>query len=128
MRLLLDTQAWLWYVLGDHRLSPTAQTLLADGSNERVLSIASCWEVAIKVSIGKYSLNAPFFQFMERGTQDAGVGVLGINAHHLDALTRLPLHHLDPFDRLILSQAIADGLQVVSSDGEFSKYGVNLIW
>jgi PIN domain nuclease of toxin-antitoxin system len=53
MRLLLDTQAWLWYVLGDHRLSPTAQTLLADGSNERVLSIASCWEVAIKVSIGK---------------------------------------------------------------------------
>ena len=128
MRLLLDTHTFLWFVTNDPLLSATAQALIADPTNEIVVSPASYWEVAIKVSIGKYPLTVPFEQFFTEGIEGNGFSILPVEIRHAAMLASLPMHHKDPFDRMIISQAIVEQIPVVSVDVAFDPYGVTRLW
>ncbi|MHB8971231.1 MAG: type II toxin-antitoxin system VapC family toxin [Pirellulaceae bacterium] len=128
MKLLLDTHSFLWFVTDDPQLSANAQSLIADPGNEIVVSPASYWEVAIKVSIGKYPLNLPFGQFFTQGIEGNDFSTLPVELRHAEVLASLPMHHKDPFDRMIISQAIAEQIPVVSVDARFDSYGVTRLW
>ena len=128
MRLLLDTNSFLWFINGSDRLSVNAQDLIADLNNQLVLSSASLWEIAIKVSIGKLELLLPYNQLIPEQLEENDINVLPIELSHLTKVISLPFHHRDPFDRLIIAQALTEDLPVVSSDTVFSQYVVKLIW
>ena len=128
MILLLDTQAWLWFYLADPQLSPTALAAILDPDNVKSVSPASFWEIAIKVSIGKYALKEPYDEFIQHAIFDNGFDVLPIEPRHTAALITLPFHHKDPFDRLMVAQALVEGIGIVSSDAILDRYGVRRIW
>lgn len=128
MRILLDTQAFLWFLLNDPRLSETALDTICDPDNEVNISPASYWEIAIKVSLGKYTLSEPYREFMERQLRENRFRILAIEPKHTAILTELPFYHRDPFDRLIIAQAIQEGIPAVSSDSEFDSYPITRIW
>ncbi len=128
MRLLLDTHALLWFLAGESRLSPHARRVIADPDNEVLVSIGSLWEITIKASIGKLTLEKPFEQLIPSQLEAERIEVLPIEMHHLATLRGLLFHHRDPFDRLIIVQAIAEGTSVVSRDAAFSEYGVRVLW
>lgn len=127
MRFIFDTQILLWALSGSERLSGRARSLLEDISNEPFLSVASLWELAIKASIGKLELDTSFSDFVQRELEPRGVHLLPILPRHLDVLVTLPLHHRDPFDRLIIAQALAEDVPVLTSDRAFAQYGVQLL-
>lgn len=128
MKLILDTHTFLWFVTNDPLLSATAKALIADPTNEIVISPASYWEIAIKVSIGKYPLAVPFEQFFTEGVEGNDFSILPIEIRHAAVLASLPMHHKDPFDRMIISQAMAEQMDVVSIDVAFDPYGVTRLW
>ena len=128
MKLLLDTQAFLWFVLNDPRLSPTARTLLIDPDNELLFSPASYWEIAIKVSIGKYHVPGSFKDFMDRQIAHNQLSILPISVSHAATVTTLPFHHRDPFDRLLIAQAMVERMTVLTSDRIFEKYPIDVVW
>ena len=128
MRLLLDTHTFFWFILNDPLLSSYARNLIADPNNEIEISPATYWEIAIKISIGKYSLTEPLDVFMERELATNQFRVLHIEPRHVEPLTSLPFHHRDPFDRLIISQAMAEGIPVVSTDTAFDNYPIQRLW
>ena len=128
MRLLLDTHTVLWFYLADPQLSAAASTAIVDPANEKWVSPASYWEIAIKISTGKYVLAQPYEDFW-RGAIDAnGFQILPILPRHTSLLTTMPYHHRDPFDRLIVAQASVEGMSVVSADPILDVYGVGRIW
>jgi PIN domain nuclease of toxin-antitoxin system len=126
--LLLDTHAMYWYIEGDPKLSSTAQTLIQDASNEVLISPASYWEIAIKVSIGKWTLNRSYEEFIDLGLKRYGFQVLPILPTHTAKLIGLAYHHKDPFDRLLIAQALAEGIAMVSADPQLDPYGVKRLW
>jgi PIN domain nuclease of toxin-antitoxin system len=128
MRLLLDTHAWLWHFLGDASLSASARAVIDDPANEKWVSVASCWEVAIKMSTGKYTLHVSFPVLVQSGIFANRFNLLPVEPRHLEHLLTLPFHHRDPFDRLLVAQATADGLTLVSCDTEVAKYPVPRVW
>ena len=128
MRVLLDTNSFLWFISGSNRLSIDAQRFIADLDNQLVLSLASLWEIAIKISIGKLELLQPFDQLIPQQLKENDIHVMPIELSHLTKILGLPFHHRDPFDRLIIAQALTEGLSVISPDIVFSKYSVKLIW
>jgi PIN domain nuclease of toxin-antitoxin system len=128
LRFLLDTHAFLWFFLDDPQLSATAKALITDPTNEVLVSPASYWEVAIKVSLGKYPLTVPFEEFWTAGINGSGFVVPPIGLPHASILSSLPMHHKDPFDRMIISQAIAEQIPVVSADAAFNSYAVTRLW
>ncbi len=128
MRVLLDTQALLWYMLDDARLSKKAEALISDENNIILVSPASYWEIAIKICLGKYQLPEPFELFMEREIATNDFSILAILVRHAGVVIQLPFHHRDPFDRLIIAQAISENIGVVSSDLVFDQYDVERIW
>lgn len=128
MRVLLDTHSLLWFVGGDNRLSSQARSLIKDLDNEVLISVASLWEIVIKTGLGKLDLGSPFESFVEEHVLLNDIKILGIGLRHLDELNRLPLHHRDPFDRLIIAQALAEDLPLVAKDGKFDPYNVRLFW
>jgi PIN domain nuclease of toxin-antitoxin system len=128
MRLLLDTHAWLWFVLGDDLLSPRARTLIEDRANEKLLSAASYWETAIKISIGKYSVPRPFDEFIFNAIQGQGFVILPVLPSHAAAVCSLPFHHRDPFDRLLVAQALTERMALISGDAALDAYGVQRLW
>ena len=128
MRLLLDTHTFLWFFVGDDSLSQTARTLIEDESNEKFFSIASLWEIAIKVSIGKLTLSAPFDDIFPDQFANNGIDVLSITPAHISAVTTLPFHHRDPFDRLLIAQAATEQMELVSTDSAFDDYPVKRLW
>ena len=128
MRGLLDTHAFLWFVLNDPNLSSVARTFIADPANELYVSPASYWEVAIKVSIKKYLLTSPFEEFWKKGIGDNGFRVLPIELAHAAALTTMPFHHRDPFDRLVVAQALVEQMPIISNDLALDAYGIRRIW
>lgn len=128
MRLLLDTHAMYWYIEGDPQLSVTARTLIQDTSNEVLISPASYWEIAIKVSLGKWQLNRSYEDFMDIGLNQYGFQVLPILPTHTARLIGLPFHHKDPFDRLLVAQALVEQISLVSADPALDAYGVTRLW
>jgi PIN domain nuclease of toxin-antitoxin system len=128
MRLLLDTHSFLWFFAGSPQMSLTARSLIEDQANELWLSTASLWEMAIKLSVGKLTLSGPFGAIVPLHLAAADIGLLNIDLSHLVAVAALPLHHRDPFDRMLIAQAIVEGLPIISVDAAFDAYGVNRLW
>ena len=123
MRLLLDTHAALWAVREPDRLVASTRRAIEDGTNEVIVSVASVWEVAIKRKLGKIRLERSLVEELE----EAGVGTLPVVAEHAEAAGDLPLHHKDPFDRMLIAQAMVEGLTIVTRDRTFEPYGVPLL-
>jgi PIN domain nuclease of toxin-antitoxin system len=128
MKLLLDTHALLWFVWDHANLSENARNLMNDPDNELLLSTGTIWEIAIKVGLNKLTLAEPYEDFMNRAIADNDLTVLETSVKHAAMLTTLPFHHRDPFDRLIIAQAIAEGIIVVSGDTVFDAYPVTRLW
>jgi PIN domain nuclease of toxin-antitoxin system len=128
LKLLLDTHTLLWFVLADPKLSGTAGSLIVDPANEKVVSPASYWEIAIKISVGKYALSKPYEDFMQEAIDRNGFGYLHIEPKHTAALTTLPYHHRDPFDRLLIAQAMVENVPIVSGDRVLDGYGITRLW
>jgi PIN domain nuclease of toxin-antitoxin system len=128
MKLLLDTHTLLWFIAGSASLSAYARSLIEDAANEKFVSIVSIWETAIKVSIGKMSLSAPFDVLFPHQLQTNGFGLLSVKVEHTSVVTTLPFHHRDPFDRLLIAQAIEEKMTLVSVDAVFDDYGVTRLW
>ena len=128
MRVLLDTHALLWFSLDDARLSDRAKSAIASRGNDLLVSPATLWEVAIKVSIGKYELDEEFAPFFSRVLAAYNMTLLPINVEHAAAVAGLPFHHRDPFDRLLIAQALCEDISIVSADRAFDRYNVRRIW
>jgi PIN domain nuclease of toxin-antitoxin system len=128
VRLLIDTHALIWYVDQDHLLSSTAHASMTDPANDLLLSSGSIWEIAIKVGLKKLSLSLPFRAWIEKAITDLGVSILQISIEHADALVLLPLHHRDPFDRLLVAQAQVEAVKIVSADTALDPYGIARLW
>jgi PIN domain nuclease of toxin-antitoxin system len=127
VKVLVDTHAFLWFMAGDARLSRAARRAIEASDGAWWLSAASVWELAIKSSLGRLTLPAPAAEYIADKVQN-GLRVLAIEWPHAAAVERLPLHHRDPFDRLIVTQAQSDRLTIVTKDAVFRKYGVSVAW
>ena len=127
MKLLLDTHTFLWFIDDNPRLSARAKGLL-ESDADLLLSVASLWEISIKVSIGKLTLAQPYDIFIPQQLTNNAVEILPISLAHLDVVSSLPFHHRDPFDRLIIAQAMIEQLPIVSIDAAFDAYSVKRLW
>lgn len=128
MKALLATHAFLWFIGDDPQLSANARAHIEDGANDILLSAASLWEMAIKVSLGKLSLSLPFDTFIPRQLSLNTIGVLAISMDHVSGIVSLPFHHRDPFDRMLIAQALVEHIPIVGRDAAFDAYGVTRIW
>lgn len=128
MRLLIDTHSFLWFCEGSPNLSKAARAAMEDDANERYISHATVWEVAIKLSLGKLELQADFREVFSNVLEANGFILLEPTVAHYEMLTRLPRHHGDPFDRLMIPQALVEDMAVVTCDGYFASYGISLVW
>lgn len=124
MKLLLDTHIFLWFIMGSPHLSAESQALIEDERNRKFISVASLWEIAIKSSIGKLSLSAPFDQLIPQQLSLNGFELLPIGIAHLATVATLPFHHRDPFDRLLIAQALSEKMPIVSIDSAFDAYSI----
>lgn len=127
MELLLDTHAFLWWVDG-RPLPRAARAAIADPTNSCRISLASCWEMAIKVSLGKLRLPVPLERFIPEQMAANGFRLLEIDLGDIARVATLPFHHRDPFDRLLAAQALDGGFRIVSADRVFQRYGVRRVW
>ncbi len=116
MSLLLDSHAFLWFVWDDPNLTSAAKGLIEDPATQKLVSVASCWEIAIKVGLKKIALGEPAATFLPRELATNGSGLLGIKLVHATFVETLPLHHKDPFDRLLVAQVMIEKLDLVSAD------------
>ena len=128
MKLLLDTHTFLWFVLGDPQLSQTARALIVDPAHDKWISPVRYWEVAIKVSVKKYTLAVAHEVFFATALRVNGFDVLHIDPKHTAVVATLPFHHRDPFDRLLIAQALAESAPLVSADPALDPYGVQRLW
>jgi PIN domain nuclease of toxin-antitoxin system len=128
MKLLLDTHALLWFLAGNARLSAPALAAINDPANERWLSPLSLLEIAIKVRINKLRLTAPFGVLFPAMLTLNRIQLWPVEAAHAAALTTLPLHHRDPFDRILAATALVESLTLVSQDVVFDAYGLTRLW
>ena len=128
MNLLLDTHAYLWFIAGDERLSITARMAIESPENLKIVSVASLWEITVKHSLGKLSLISGLKTVLSDHIVDNGFDLLAIETGHLLELSVLPMHHRDPFDRLLIAQCKADALSLCSADRAFAKYEIERIW
>ncbi|MFM8307501.1 MAG: type II toxin-antitoxin system VapC family toxin [Microcystis aeruginosa] len=127
MKLLLDTHTFLWFINNSPQLSIDAKNLI-ESDVDLLLSIASLWEIAIKVSIGKLTIPNTYDQFIPQQVQLNDMEVLPISLAHLAVVTTLPFHHRDPFDRLLIAQAMVEKMSIISADEIFDSYGIRRIW
>jgi PIN domain nuclease of toxin-antitoxin system len=128
MKLLLDTHALLWFIGNDPQSSPTARKSIENPAHEKFGSVASLWEIAIKLSLEKLKLPRPFGEVFPQQLEVNGFGLLSISCAQLHQLVSLPFHHRDPSDRLLIAQAIADDMAVITCDPEFLKYSARAMW
>ena len=128
MRVLLDTHTLIWFVLDSPQLNVRIKRLIEDENNEKLLSIASVWEMAIKQNIGKLSFGLPFKEFVEQQLNLNSINLLNINLDHIDVISTLPQHHRDPFDRLIIAQAMVEKIPIISVDEAFDAYSIQRLW
>jgi PIN domain nuclease of toxin-antitoxin system len=127
MRLLLDTHTFLWFIDDNPRLSSNAKSLL-ESDNDFLLSTASLWEIAIKLSLGKLSLPEPFEAFVFYHLSLNTIDVLQIDTAHLGVVATLPFRHRDPFDRLLVAKTMVERIPLVSADEEFDAYSIERLW
>ncbi|MBY0327997.1 type II toxin-antitoxin system VapC family toxin [bacterium] len=128
MNLLLDTHSLLWFLNEDPHLVPNAKALIEDSLNRKFVSMATCWEIAIKVGLKKLDLGEPVSTFLPRELLVNKFGLLHIELVHALHVENLPRHHRDPFDRLLVAQSIIEKIAIVSSDEKFDSYGVVRLW
>ena len=126
--LLLDTHAMLWFFWDDRQLRPCAKSLIEDADNRKLVSIASCWEISIKVGLGKLDLGESSRSFLPREITRNNFEMLPISLSHATMVEGLVHHHHDPFDRLLIAQAMMEDMPLVSSDGIFDLYGISRLW
>ena len=127
MKLLLDTHAFLWYITNDARLPRHAYDAIRDKSNQVYLSVVSVWETLVKYQIGKLPLPSPPDEYIANRQFAHRIGSLPLDAAGVSRLLTLPLHHRDPFDRMLICQALQHDLIIVTSDEQFSAYPVALL-
>jgi PIN domain nuclease of toxin-antitoxin system len=128
VRILLDTHTFLWFIEDNRDLSATVRRIIEDDDTEPNLSVASIWEMAIKVSIGKLELRQPFESLIPQQLAENDITLLGISVTHAIRLTSLPFHHRDPFDRCLSDQETVEQLPILSADAAFDVYGIERIW
>jgi len=128
MKYLLDTAVWLWSLAEPERIEPKARQLLAEGREELYLSAASSWEISIKSALGKLHLPETPAIYVPKRLVAQGVRPLAITHMHALRVADLPHHHTDPFDRLLIAQAQAEGMAILTADRAFGQYGVEVLW
>ena len=128
MRLLLDTQCWLWWFAQPEKLNEQVIDQISEEANEVWFSVASIWEMGIKVSIGKLPLPEPIDPYVSTRMAQMGARSLEITATHALQVAALPLHHRDPFDRMLIAQAQVEDMTIVSADAMFKQYDLSLLW
>jgi PIN domain nuclease of toxin-antitoxin system len=128
MKYLLDTMVWLWSVGPIEKISNAGLEILKNGEEEVYLSAASSWEIAIKTKLGKFALPGPPTRYVPKRLAEQGIQSLSVTQSHSLKVYDLPLHHSDPFDRLIIAQALAENMVILTSDRAFKRYPVELLW
>ena len=128
MKLLLDAHTFLWFVWDDAQLSRNATALIVDAANQKFISPATYWEIAIKVSIGKPDLGEPYRAFMRREITRNNGDILPMSVDHAAAVSVLPLHHRDPFDRMLIAQSMIELGPIISGDTACDAYPVTRLW
>lgn len=128
MKILLDTHTLIWAYSNDPKLSATAANLIIDPANQCVISPATYWELAIKLGTGKPILTEPFGDFIQHAIHDNGFTILPIEPRHCEPLTTLSRHHNDPFDRMLIAQAMVEGMPIVSADTSLDAYPIRRLW
>ncbi|HYV94873.1 MAG TPA: type II toxin-antitoxin system VapC family toxin [Chitinophagales bacterium] len=125
MKVIIDTQVYLWYINGEKKLTSASKSVFESYDTDRLISVASMWEIAIKNSIGKLPLKVPFQNLFHR----QGYNYIQISDAALNLLHKLPYYkHRDPFDRMLAAQCLSENISIISSDSAFDLYGVNRIW
>jgi len=128
MRALLDTHALLWMCAAPDRLSERAKAAVLDDRNGIVCSVASWWEIAIKIGLGKLAMGADWAPELRREMRHNGIEWLAVLPEHCERIPALPFYHRDPFDRLLVAQAQAEGLTIITADTQFAAYGIDVVW
>lgn len=128
MRLLLDTHAFLWWLDGDRRLPTRIRTVIADGANQILVSAASVWEIATKARLGRLAGAADVAAYVPACIESQGFVPLPITVHHAQRAGAMPGPIRDPFDRMLIVQAQADGVSIVSNETAFDGYGITRLW
>ena len=127
MRFLIDTHIFIWFFREPELLSSTAAQVLGDERNTILLSVASIWEMQIKVDIGKLTFEEPLLDVVALQQKTNGIQLLPIEVSHINALSGLPMHHRDPFDRLIIPQSIVENMPLLSADKAFDLYPAQIL-
>lgn len=128
MTVLIDTHAILWWLVDDKRLSKTARRVLEDSSHRRLVSFASLWEIAIKMSAGKLSVRNLSFAEIVAQLRTYEFNFLPVRTGDLEQLASLPWHHRDPFDRMLIAQSIEDGIPLMTADEWVADYELSIVW
>jgi PIN domain nuclease of toxin-antitoxin system len=128
VKVLVDTHVFLWALLHDHRLTAKAKQVLSSDEHELVFSLVSLWEIAIKIKLGKLNAIGSSVGYIRDEMEAYGMELLPIRYQHFLQLEALPAHHGDPFDRLIVAQAVAESLPILTHDRKLSRYQVKVIW
>lgn len=128
MNLLLDSHAFVWWRDEPNNLSPTAFAEISNPNNDVYLSVVTVWELQIKIALNKFTVKGGLEATIKDEQLNNGFQILPVELAHALYLENLPLHHKDPFDRLLISQAIVENMTIVSADKHFANYQVNLLW
>jgi PIN domain nuclease of toxin-antitoxin system len=128
VKVLLDTHVFMWWINEDARMSENAHRVLSDGHNELVFSAASGWEMAIKVRVGKLRVDGPLGPYLSTQLAQNSMQVLAVSLRHAVGVSELPTLHRDPFDRLLVAQALAEDLAIVTADPAIAQYPVETLW
>ena len=128
MRLLLDTHSFIWLSTEPKKLSQKAYDYLADSSNTIILSVISTWEMQIKIQIGKLDVGKPLTEIINEQQTENGIQILPIDLAHTLKISELPLHHNDPFDRLLIAQSLVENIPILTKDAVFQKYDAEILW
>jgi len=128
VNFLLDTHSFIWFIEDNPSLSAQARIIIEEPSNDLLLSIASVWEMAIKVSLGKLQIRQSFDRFIPDQLMLNNINLLDITISHTLHVATLPFHHRDPFDRLLIAQSLIEGIPLISIDTLFDTYGVSRLW
>ncbi len=126
MKQLLDTHSFIWFITGNSRITSKIRAQIEN--NDNLLSIASIWEIAIKFSVGKLNLGISIEQLVNEQVIGNGIELLNITTEDLAIVAKLPLHHRDPFDRLMIAQAIVEQIPIEGKDEVFNLYPIERLW